>query len=92
MWAVQQFRQYLHGHHFNLVTDHAALEFLLGPRAAASTNKKHQRWIMELQSYDFSTQHRPGEQNVAPDALSRCYSVSIVIISNDCCEQRVQNR
>ena len=43
MWVVKHFRAYIHGHQFHLITDHSALQFLLGPRASQSTNRKHQR-------------------------------------------------
>ena len=72
-WAVEHFRPYLHGHFFTLYTDHSALQFLMGGGAARSTNRKHHRWLAELQSYDFISEHRPGKENIVPDALSRCY-------------------
>lgn len=30
IWACESFRHYLHGHHFNLYSDHQALQFLMG--------------------------------------------------------------
>ena len=75
IWACEAFRHYLHGHHFNLFSDHQALKFLMGGGASRSTNRKHHRWLAELQSYQFPICHRPGAENVVPDALSRCYSL-----------------
>ena len=75
IWACEAFRHYLHGHHFNLYSDHQALKFLMGGGASRSTNRKHHRWLAELQSYNFTICHRPGVDNVVPDALSRCYSL-----------------
>lgn len=75
IWACEAFRHYLHGHHFNLYSDHQALQFLMGGGASRSTNRKHHRWLAELQSYQFTICHRPGAENVVPDALSRCYSL-----------------
>ena len=81
-WAVENFRPYLHGHFFTLYTDHSALQFLMGGGAARSTNRKHHRWLAELQSYDFASEHRPGKENVVPDALSRCFRVSVPTATN----------
>ena len=75
IWACEAFRHYLHGHHFSLFSDHQALHFLMGGGASRSTNRKHHRWLAELQSYNFTICHRPGVDNVVPDALSRCYSL-----------------
>ena len=75
IWACEAFRHYLHGHHFSLFSDHQALQFLMGGGASRSTNRKHHRWLAELQSYNFTICHRPGVDNVVPDALSRCYSL-----------------
>lgn len=77
IWAVEHFRHYLHGHHFHLYTDHHALQYLLGGRAAKSTNRKHHRWIAELQGYDFDVEHRAGTDNIVPDALSRCHTAEL---------------
>jgi site-specific DNA-cytosine methylase len=77
MWHVEHFRAYIHGHQFHLITNHSALQFLLGPRASQSTNRKHQRWAIELQSYDFTISYRQGSKHVVPDALSRCFSAHV---------------
>ena len=76
IWAIEHFRWCLHGHHFKLYSDHQAIQFLMGGGASRSTNRKHHRWLAELQTYDFNICHRPGEDNVVPDALSRCYALS----------------
>lgn len=76
IWACENFRHYLHGHHFHLYSDHQALQFLMGGGASRSTNRKHHRWLAELQTYNFTICHRPGVDNVVPDALSRCYQLT----------------
>ena len=81
-WAVEHFRPWLHGHKFHLFSDHSALQYLLGGAAARSTNRKHHRWIAELQGYDFTTTHKAGEDNVVPDALSRCFSVRASMLAS----------
>ena len=77
MWGVEFFRHYLHGHHFHIYTDAQALQFLLGGQAAKSSNRKHHRWLAELQSYDFDIEHKPGTDNIVPDVLSRCLATRI---------------
>ena len=73
MFGVESFRWALHGNQFHLYSDHQALQFLMGGGAARSNNRKHHRWLAELQSYNFTIEHRAGVDNLVPDALSRCY-------------------
>ena len=67
-WALEQFRHYLIGHKFRVITDHANLKFLA---SIAPQNSKLARWCLSLAEFDFSIEHRPGKTNVVPDALSR---------------------
>ena len=66
VWAVKQFRQYLYGRKFKLVTDHRPLIY-----ASSSLNQKIVRWNLVLTEFDFETIYRPGKENVVADALSR---------------------
>ena len=77
MFGVESFRWALHGNQFHLYSDHQALQFLMGGGAARSNNRKHHRWLAELQSYNFTIEHKPGVDNLVPDALSRCYAASV---------------
>lgn len=68
VWAVKLFRPYLYGRTFGIVTDHAALKWLMTrPNLAGRLH----RWSLTLQEYDFSIEYRPGSTNVVADALSR---------------------
>ena len=67
-WALEQFRHYLIGRKFRVITDHANLKFLA---SIAPQNSKLARWCLSLAEFDFSIEHRPGTDNVVPDALSR---------------------
>ena len=67
-WALEQFRHYLIGRKFKVVTDHANLKFLA---SIAPQNSKLARWCLSLAEFDFVIEHRPGKDNVVPDALSR---------------------
>ena len=65
--ATQNFRVYLLGKPFQLITDNRALTWLhsLEPKGRIA------RWIMDLQEFSFTVQHRAGKDNANADALSR---------------------
>eukprot|EP00873_Tetraselmis_striata_P038743 jgi/Tetstr1/459007/TSEL_004475.t1 len=67
VWAVQRFRYYLYGNHFQLITDCKAMEWL---RTTARLRGKLARWSLILAEYDFSIKHRPRKDNTVPDLLS----------------------
>ncbi|OWZ09841.1 LOW QUALITY PROTEIN: Retrovirus Polyprotein [Phytophthora megakarya] len=68
VWAIRLFRPYLYGRRFVIVTDHAALKWLMA--SSTLTGKLH-RWALTLQEYDLDIEFRPGNTNVVADALSR---------------------
>jgi hypothetical protein len=67
-WACGQFRSYLLGRPFEVLTDHAALKWLFTQKDPKS---KFVRWILELQEYDMVIHTRPGVANGNADAMSR---------------------
>ncbi|KAE8976799.1 hypothetical protein PR001_g25316 [Phytophthora rubi] len=68
IWVVKLFRSYLNGRKFRLVTDHAALNWLMTSKDL--TGRVH-RWALQLQEYDFEIVYRPGKDSFVVDALSR---------------------
>ena len=66
--AVEAFRPYLEGYHFELITDHSSLQWL---HKLKNPSGRLARWATALQQYDFSISHRKGKLMEAPDALSR---------------------
>ena len=68
VWAVKQFRVYLHGKRFEVVTDHAALKWLLNH---CTPHGRLVRWIVQLQEYEFRVTYRKGITHQNADALSR---------------------
>ena len=68
IWAIQHFRVYLEGQHFELHTDHNALRYIL---TSKDPRGRIARWVTFLQQFDYSVKHVKGKENVVPDALSR---------------------
>jgi hypothetical protein len=69
VWGIRHFHHYL-SRPFSIVTDHSALKWL---QTSKMPKGRRARWIMELQQYTFTIQHRPGKSNANADALSRMY-------------------
>ena len=68
VWAVKTFRVYLYGKEFELVTDHAALKWLLN---ISEPHGRTARWVVQLQEYQFRVMYRKGVAHQNADALSR---------------------
>jgi len=69
VFDTQVHRCYLYGSKFKIVTDHAALKWLI-------TVKNHQcarltRRVLKLAEYEFEIEHKPGKKHVNADSLSR---------------------
>ncbi|GET01638.1 retroviral-like aspartic protease 1 [Rhizophagus clarus] len=60
VWAVKHFHHYLHGQKFTVITDHAALRYLLNLSNPAG---RLGRWLMFLNSYNLEIINRPGKQH-----------------------------
>lgn len=91
--ALKEWRHYLHGRKFRIITDHQSLRYLstqphLSPRQI--------RWSEFLQQFDYEMEYKPGRSNVVADALSRREDVgeaerdSEVFQLNAISESRVQ--
>ena len=67
VYAVRHFRVYLLGRQYKLATDHKALTWPhnMEPKGRLA------RWVMELQEFQFSIEHRPGRRHASADASSR---------------------
>jgi hypothetical protein len=69
VFGTQTQRCFLYGRKFKMVTDHAALKWLI-------TVKNHQcarltRWVLKLAEYDFEIEHKAEKKRVNADCLSR---------------------
>lgn len=72
--SIEKFRPYIEGSHFEVITDHAALQWLM---SAKDTKGRLARWAIRLQAYagEMETRHQQGKHMELPDALSRVICV-----------------
>ncbi|XP_057755398.1 uncharacterized protein LOC130974540 [Arachis stenosperma] len=68
--AIAKFRHYLLGKRFIIKTDQQSLKALL---EKSLSTPEQQKWLHKFVGFDFEIQYKPGIENVAADALSRCY-------------------
>ena len=66
--ALRKWRHYLEGIKFWVETDHQSLKWLDDVRIL---NRRQARWIMNMQSFDFTIGYSPGDLNTVADILSR---------------------
>ncbi|KRX75491.1 Retrovirus-related Pol polyprotein from transposon 17.6 [Trichinella sp. T6] len=72
--AIRHWKHYLTRRHFTIKTDQKSVSFTFSKRNVSKIkNDKIMRWKIELSCYDFDIIHRPGKDNVTPDALSRSF-------------------
>jgi len=75
--AIRKWKHYLINSQFTLVTDQKSISFIFDKgQKGKIKNDKIQRWRIELSPYSYDIVHRPGSENHAPDALSRCCSLN----------------
>ena len=70
VYALKTFHFYIYGKtQFDIITDHCPLTYLksMDPKCQLL-----QRWILIMQTYNFTITHRAGAKNGNADALSRC--------------------
>lgn len=68
--CIQHWRHYLLGREFVVYTDHKSLKHFLQQRISSPDQ---QCWLAKLLGYQFEVRYKPGTENRAADALSRCY-------------------
>ena len=68
--SIQHWRHYLLGKEFVVYTDHKSLKHFLQQRISSPDQ---QCWLAKLLGYQFEVKYKPGPENKAADALSRCY-------------------
>jgi hypothetical protein len=68
IFGVKQFRPYLNGRKFIILSVHKPLTWLFNLKNPLS---KLARWRIQLEEYDYEIKYKPGVQNLNVDALSR---------------------
>jgi hypothetical protein len=68
LYALKSFDMYVYGAEIDLITDNNPLVYLA---KCSPRSPKLERWILGLQRWNLSIQHRAGKLNVVPDCLSR---------------------
>jgi hypothetical protein len=66
--ALKEWRHYLHGTQFTIITDHQSLQYL---QSQPHLSPRQIRWLEFIQQFDFKIVYKPGKLNVVADALSR---------------------
>lgn len=73
IWATKQFRQYIYGRKFNIITDHKPLVWLFGVKDPGA---RLTRWRLQLEEFDYNIIYKPGTLNTNADALSRIAQIN----------------
>ena len=68
IYALREWRHYLHGNQFTVITDHRSLQYL---QTQPHLSARQIRWSEFLQQFDFIVTYRAGKENHVADALSR---------------------
>ena len=66
--ALKEWRHYLHGRPFTVLTDHHSLQHL---QTQPHLSKRQVRWTEFLAEFDYTIKYQKGKDNAVADALSR---------------------
>ena len=67
VWGVHQFRPYLYGRNFLLISDHFLITWL---KSIKEPRGRLARWTVTLSEYEYDIQHKPGRDHTIADGLS----------------------
>ncbi len=68
VWGIKEFRHYLYGRSFVVITDHSPLSYMY---QSTTDSARLQKWRLQLQQYVFEVRYRRGTANGNADGLSR---------------------
>ena len=72
VWTIENFRNYVYGTQFEVVSDHKALTSILkGNRANKTYSSRLTRWVDRLLPFQFTVTHSPARTVGMADYLSR---------------------
>lgn len=75
MFGVKQFRPYLYGRKFIIITDHKPLTWLFSVKDPGS---RLLRWRIKLDEFDYEIRYKSGKTNLNADALSRIKEIKLI--------------
>ena len=67
--ALKEWRHYLHGSKFKIITDHDSLKYIDTQKNQLSSRQA--RWAEFMSQFDYDIIYRQGKDNIVADALSR---------------------
>lgn len=70
VFGCQKFHHYLYGRQFEIESDHRPLEHIFR-KSISEAPSRIQRFMMQLQRYDFTVKYKPGKTMYLSDTLSR---------------------
>lgn len=90
VYGVTQFRPYLYGRKFTIVTDHKPLMWVMNLKDPSS---RLMRWKIKLAEYDYTVTYKQGRLNSNADALSRipeATSTALVLVTTRSAAKRAE--
>jgi hypothetical protein len=75
VWSCKQYRPYLYGRKFTIVTDHKPLTLVFNVKDPSS---RLLWWRLKLEEFDYQVVYKSGVRNTNADALSRITMTKIV--------------
>jgi hypothetical protein len=79
--CLVEWRHYLLGAPFTVLSDHESLKWLQ-TQGVATLSDRLLRWVEYFSLYDFQQEYIPGELNVFPDGLSRPATTVCVVLTD----------
>jgi len=79
VWGCKQFRQYLYGRKFTIVTDHKPLIWVFNVKDPSSRLLRRR---LKIEEYDYVIIYKPGTKNTNADALSRINMIEVKSITD----------
>ncbi|KAL4153144.1 hypothetical protein QTP88_000977 [Uroleucon formosanum] len=75
MFGVKQFRPYVYGQKFTIITNHKPLTWLFIVKDPGS---RLLRWRIKLDEFDYEIQYKSGKTNLNADVLSRIKEINLI--------------
>ena len=89
VWNCKQYRPYLYGRKFTIVTDHKPLTWVFNVKDPSS---RLLRWRLKLEELYYEVVYKPGVRNTNADALSRITIIRISPVAENSSELTKEER